>query len=90
MDEILPAQKDLVRTIRRRQASSSAPAPPVDKNGKVQLGRLRSATDQDGFDTPLCKPALGPTCVGGGGCDLCCAAAMDKWIRKACGALRTK
>lgn len=54
----------------------SAPAPPMDKNGKVQLGRLRSATNQDGFDTPLCKPCLGPTCVGGGGCDVCCAAAF--------------
>lgn len=52
----------------------SAPAPPMDKNGKVQLGRLRSATNQDGFDTPLCKPCLGPTCVGGGGCDVCCSA----------------
>ena len=54
----------------------SVPPPPTDKNGKVLLGRLRSATNQDGFDTPLCKPCLGPTCVGGGGCDLCFATAF--------------
>ena len=52
---------------------TSLPPPPTHK-GQVQLGRLRSATNQDGFDTPLCAPAVGFSCLGGAGCDVCCAA----------------
>jgi hypothetical protein len=46
----------------------------TDKNGKVLLGKLRSVSTQDGFDTALCTSALGLACLGGGGCDVCCTA----------------